>query len=355
MIFPKKTPIQLTRQGPLINTQLFEDTKDPCPVFDGKKWHLYGSGGTIKTESWQILHATADLLSGPWAEQRPAELIGVSGEHFAAPGVVYDMHEKKFQMFIQSEFTAPGGNIEYFVSHDGEKFFHTNTALHSIPGTREAGIYDPHPSIVTNKKGVDEYYITYVGYPDVADEINHTDIYLAKSASKSWNGPWIRLGHILRQEEVNHHNQSDQHDYEWGLEGPQLLQLPSGRLLLNAVCFLPKGVRGNRQRIFFAYADHVQGPYKTLGTVMDPELDPWGSAENGHAAALIDADILRLFYQARALNGSWRYGMASCKVADIERIIEKHKKGKRLDLFDLFNKIKFPLPSTVRINFKRYK
>lgn len=35
-------------------------------------------------------------------------------------------------------------------------------------------------------------------------------------------------------------------DYEWGIEGAQLVELPDGRVLLNATCFLPEGRRGNR-------------------------------------------------------------------------------------------------------------
>ena len=65
----------------------YRDIKDPCPVFDGRQWHLFGSGGTTKSESWLVYHATAPDLSGPWTEQ-PAIDLGLNGSGVAAPGVL---------------------------------------------------------------------------------------------------------------------------------------------------------------------------------------------------------------------------------------------------------------------------
>jgi hypothetical protein len=94
----------------------------------------------------------------------------------------------------------------------------------------------------------------------------------------------------VKQEDIPHHNQSDHEDYEWGMEGAQLIQLPNKKIILNAVCYLPEGVRGIRQRVFFAIADAVTGPYKTLGPILDPDSNSWDSAENGHATALLYED-----------------------------------------------------------------
>jgi hypothetical protein len=79
------------------------------------------------------------------------------------------------------------------------------------------------------------------------------------------------------------------------LEGAQLVELPDGRVLLNATCFLPSGARGSRQRVFFAVADKVEGPYQTLGAVLDPS-EP---GENGHSTVMINDNELTLFYQSR--------------------------------------------------------
>src|SRR5689334_20484834 len=41
---------------PLLEPLSVRDTKDPCPVFDGKKWHLFGSAGSVIREEWLIFH-----------------------------------------------------------------------------------------------------------------------------------------------------------------------------------------------------------------------------------------------------------------------------------------------------------
>ena len=96
-------------------------------------------------------------------------------------------------------------------------------------------------------------------------------------------GPWERLGKILDHSEVPHHNPREHPDYERGIEGAQLVELPTGRVLLNATCFLPDGPRGTRQRVFFAIADQVEGPNQTLG----PVLDPGEPGENGHSTVMV--------------------------------------------------------------------
>lgn len=292
------------RTGPLLPTPSYQDTKDPCPVFDGKLWHLYGSGGSSIVEKWKILHATAPTLNGPWKEEEPAK-IALDGDHVAAPGMIYDESENMFHMFVQTDFMALDGTVEHLISSDGHRFNNLGTILRSQQGTNQACIYDPHPAIINGER-----YITFSGAPRVA----RPDLYIAKSKSNSWYGPWEVLGSILTHQEVLHHNQHDHPDYEWGLEGSQLVQLPNGQILLNAVCFLPDGPRGTRQRIFFAIADSVMGPYTSLGPILDPKDNSWESGENGHATALIHEGKLHLFYQARpfshAAYNPWRYGLA---------------------------------------------
>jgi hypothetical protein len=303
---------------PLFEPARYEDTKDPCPVFDGRRWHIYGSGGSSRTEEWQVLHAIGSRMEGPWIEAPPVELRGVSGPRFCAPGVVFDAADGLFHMFIHTECFDTGNRIEHLVSRDGHAFDRSDTSLASIPHSREAGTYDPHPALITGRDGRVERYLTYSGFPDPAEERNRADIYLAKS-SGGWNGPWERLGPILRQEDIPHHNQQDGRDYEWGLEGAQLIDLGAGWVLLNAVCFLPHGPRGTRQRVFFAMAKDVRGPYESLGPILDPSVqDEWAKGENGHAAGIVDKDELHLFYQARGgHDGRWRYGRASLRLDEI--------------------------------------
>ncbi len=275
------------------------DVKDPCPVFDGRQWHLFGSGGSTKSETWQIYHATAPGIEGPWTEQ-PTINLALRGSGVAAPGVIFS--DGLFRMFIQTEFMKTDGTIEYLTSPDGYAWTHVNTALRSMTDTAEHGIYDPHPAMIGGA-----CYLTYSGMP--AGWPPKPDIYLARSVSGTWEGPWVRLGSILDHEAVaGHHNQHGSVDYEWGIEGAQLVELPDGRVLLNATSFLPSGTRGSRQRVFFAVASDVQGPYQSIG----PILEPSGFGENGHATALLDGNNVVLCYQARleSTGHCWRYGLA---------------------------------------------
>lgn len=323
-----QSTIKLTmhRCGPLIDTKLYKDTKDPCPVFDGKQWHLYGSGGSSGVEKWRILHATAMNPEGPWQESEPVELEGISGPGIAAPGVVYD--RGKYHMFIQTDFIGLDGQIEYLVSEEGSHFTYVNTVLRPLQHTitpeelkqmqkshPEAGLYDSHPAIINGEK-----YMVYSGM----SEVHRPDIYLAKSTTNRWEGPWERerpsldKSPIFMHEEIIHHNQKSEENYEWGLEGAQIIQLPNKLILLTAVCFLPEGKPGTRQRVFFAVARKPVGPYQTIGHILTPSEEGWESGENGHAAMVITGNTLRLFYQARPIHGYWRYGLASIDVKELQ-------------------------------------
>jgi hypothetical protein len=319
VILSKKT-------GPLYEQSQFKDTKDPCPVFDGTTWHIFGSGGNVREERWKILHAIAPLLEGPWIEGDPVVLEGLTGDHVAAPGVYFDQQQSCFHMFVQTDFLATNGTVEYLTSKDGKVFTRINTALISMPGTEEAGIYDPHPALIKGEK-----YLVYSGTPRVLKHdhfyISMPDIFLARSTSNSWDGPWKRCGKILDHHSIaEHHNQQDHPEYEWGIEGPQLIELPNGSILLNATCFLPSGKFGTRQRTFFALADTVKGPYRSLGPVIQENLHEWESGENGHAAGVLEGTQLHLFYQARSKSyedahaNNWRYGIATF---DISPLLQK--------------------------------
>ncbi len=308
--------LRTIQRKPLVLNTDYRDLKDPCPVFDGTYWHIYGSGGSSAIEEWDILHARSAHIDGPWEVMPPVKIYGAEGRRFCAPGVVFDSGSTVFHMFVHTDCFSTDNKIEYCTSEDGENFYYRSTALSSIrdQGSREAGIYDPHPAMIRDKEGVVHFYFTYSGFPDPSEEPNRTDIYLAESESGSWAGPWKRLGPIITQEQVPFQNQHDFHDYEWGMEGTQLLQLKDGRVLLHSVCFLPEGPRGSRQRLFFAIADEAQGPYTLLGPMFDPESDPWGFGENGHAAGFVQDEEVHLLYQARNPSHHeaphWKYGHA---------------------------------------------
>lgn len=283
---------------PLFQPSGLDDVKDPCPVFDGTLWHMFGSGGTVTRETWKIYHATAPTLDGPWTQHDLIELP-VDGSGVAAPGVVID--DGVFHMFIQTEFLKPGGRCEHLISHDGFAWTAQPSALAAVPGTDEDGLYDPHPAVIGGAK-----YIVYSAMPSFA-QVPQPDVYLARSRSGTWFGPWDRMGKILDHDELPHHNPRTHPDYEWGIEGPQLVELPDGRVLLNATCFLPDGPRGSRQRVFLAVADRVEGPYRTLG----PVLHPTEPGENGHSTVLMIGTEVVVFYQCRVpeTHHRWLYGI----------------------------------------------
>jgi hypothetical protein len=276
----------------------FWQVKDPCLLFDGMQWHVSASARTREGTPWQILHATAPTSTGPFESPSMATLHGVDGPQVAAPGVVHDAG--LFHLFIQTAFSDLGGTIEHLVSADGNVFERVGTAITSDPRAGESCIYDPQPV----EFGGDRF-VVYAA----AERVGQPDLHLARSTSGTWDGPWQRLGPILRQSDVNFQNQPGTRGYEWGLEGPQLTELPGGGVLLNAVCFLSDRERGNRQRLFFARAANPLGPYEVLGIGLEPTIGRWDGGENGHAGVAIDGDRLVVVYQGRRGQGRpWSCG-----------------------------------------------
>lgn len=309
---PQYAPLSYFLSGPLFSSGHFIYIKDPCVVFDGVLWHMFGTGD--KGFNIQIFHAVSEASDGGWREVLPTQLHGVEGDVLAAPGIWYDSDEALFHMFIQTDCFALNGRIEHLTSKDGSEFHYSDTSLHSGPGLEEAGIYDPHPAEINERK-----YLVYSGM----SQVGQPDIFLARSITNTWYGPWVKEGCIVSHEHIDHHNQLGHEDYEWGLEGAQLVALPNGLILMNSVCFLPDAPKGQRQRVFFAVSNDIRGPYVSLGPLIKPPKQGWDSAENGHASCLIEEDRLRCYYQARSLDSEfapWNCALATLNVRDIEMV-----------------------------------
>ena len=284
------------RIGPILDC--LTHSKDPCPVFDDTVWHIYGT--CLDSLRWRVLHATSTVIQGPY-KQEPCIDVNIDSPAACAPGVLY--RNGVFHMYMQTEFFKVGGKILYLTSIDGCNFDLVDTALDSGPGTHEAGINDSHPTTVNGR-----LYMTYSGFPE--GRSIQGDIYLA--SADSFGGPWTRLGKILDHGEVPCHNPKDSPDYEWGLEGAQILQVGSS-VLLTCVVFLPSGRKGTRQRAAFFLADDISGPYKFLG-LLEPSAG-WEGGENGHACAVMHEGAVKLFYQANSTSGDrWSYGLADFNV-----------------------------------------
>jgi hypothetical protein len=283
----------------------YREVKDPSPTFHAGRWHLFGTG--VRTDRFDIAHLVADDLDGPWQVLDPVDVSPIHGSCVAAPGVVAE--DGVIHLFVQTTYNELGGLVEHLVStDDGATFTHATTALTSLPGTEEAGLYDPHPFLLD-----DERYLAYSAF----SVVGQPDVHVARSTSGTWHGPWERLGAVLRHEDVWCHNQRGSAGYEWGLEAPQVVELPDGRVLLQAVCFLPSGAPGTRQRLFVAVADELAGPYDVLGPVLSP---PGGdvSGENGHGWFVREGDEMVILYQERSLaRPDWSLAAARCRVADL--------------------------------------
>ena len=301
-------PLPVAYHGVLYEPHRYPDVKDPSPVFDGARWHLFGTGCGLPTGA-EILHSTAPAMRGPWQEEPPPVLHGVDVITYpCAPGVVAE--GSRLHLFLQHEFNVLGGHIEHLVSDDGGATFRrAGTALRSDDRAGEAGIYDPDAAEIGGVR-----YLTYAAM----SVIGQPDLYLACSDNGSWAGPWRRLGCILDHARVPCHNQVGTADYEWGLEGPQLLELPGGGVLLTAVCFLPDRPPGHRQRLLLAVAEEATGPYVVLGAAVEPSA-PGGAGENGHGTAVLDRDgLVHFVYQERAGDGlPWRILRATTEPAAV--------------------------------------
>jgi hypothetical protein len=299
-------PLPVVRHGQLYEPRRYPDVKDPSLVFDGNRWHLFGTGCGVPGGT-EVLHLWAPSVAGPWREERPPLLRGVPHIRSpAAPGVVAE--GARFHLFLQHGFNVLGGRIEHLVSDDGgETFVRSGRGLGSSIGPREAGIYDPDAIEIDDGR-----YLTYAAMSVVAQP----DLYLARSRSGSWDGPWKRVGRILGHADVPFHNQIGRPGYEWGLEGPQLLAVPeAGLVLLTAVCFFADRPAGHRQRLLLAAAERVTGPYRVLGPAVEPS-SPGGRGENGHGFAVLDDGLVHLLYQERAGEGfPWRYMRATVEPA----------------------------------------
>ena len=265
--------------------------KDPCVVRLGDTWHLFATG-CKEAYTYDVVHATAPHPAGPWTVLAPADVVGASGPSLCAPGVVAD--GDRLHMFVHETYNLFGGTVTHLVSEDGGASFHgVSIALTSLPGSTEAGIYDAHPGAVGDDK-----YLVYAGFSVVGEP----DLHLARSESRTWDGPWERLGVALGHDDVPFHNARGHQHYEWGLEGGQVAELPDGRALLLGVCFLPRGRLGARQRAFLAVADEPAGPYTLVGPALHPRA--YGrTGENGHGAVVVHDGRVHLFFQHRDGDG----------------------------------------------------
>lgn len=123
--------------------------KDPCPVFDGKLWHLFTTYGTHKGEVWNCIHFKARQIEGPYGLRQILH-VDLPGKGIAAPGVLID--ENGFHLFVQTEYLKSGGRVGYMKSKDGVGWSRPIIVMRSVSRTDHAGICDPHPALIGGRK-----------------------------------------------------------------------------------------------------------------------------------------------------------------------------------------------------------
>ncbi len=209
--------------------------------------------------------------------------------------MVYDTELNKFFFIIQTTFTNLGGTIELFSSSDGNNFYHEETVMRSAPESVHAGVYDPHISTIIKRDsegrntGKTKKLFVFTGIEQVA----FGRVYLAESESDTWAGPWKETSCILSPEsETKHHNQDNDPNREWCIEGAQLFELHEGMVsadvfkkpiyLISAVGFYPYGLHGTRQHNFFVASYDYKKDYVSLGP-----LHPYSDLrEMGHGSVV---------------------------------------------------------------------
>jgi hypothetical protein len=312
------------------------DKKDICVVEFRGEWLLYGSGGiSANVEQWKVLLAIADNPYGPFELQPPVALTDQDGNDFygpqlCAPAVTFDPNENSLIMTIQEACFELGGSIQLFKSKDGTKFEHQTTIIKPTPEFGQLGTYDPHHSIIktrdSNGKVIGE---TKVCLFTGINRVGLGNVNLIETTN-SWNGGWVTRGCVLNASQVaEHHNQDDDPNREWCVEGEQLLELDESIVkpevyerygkrpiyILNAVGFYPSREDytlelGTRQHNFFAASFNYAGDFQSLGP-----LHPYSKfKEAGHGTLIhLPDECLGLYRQERNYNpmtkqsGPWRY------------------------------------------------
>lgn len=291
--------------------RISEDTgyfemKDPSlvPMPDGT-FMMYAGLGTVRGEEWVQGRFRADHPGGPWQELEPAVIEGVTGTEVCAPVVLYAEKDGKplWRMYVQTACFSEGGVIALATSEDGIHF--RGSALPAmtrddIPQEHQpvVGLYDVNISDVAID-GIAHECMVFSGYRKVGSG----DIYMSlrKKDEEKWSQPRL----MLRQEDVPFHNRPGIPNFEWGLEGAKVLQLADDAFLMVGVSFLDKGneCRGTRQRVFFAAARSVNGPFIAMNTPIDPTVYDVGQGENGHPDMAVLGKRFCILYQERAGEG----------------------------------------------------
>ena len=289
------------------------EIKDPSVVtlVDGTLM-MYASIGNSAHQEWIVGRFMAVHPAGPWHEVEPVSFANLSGPQVCAPAVMYEISNGQplWKMYIQTACFEADGVIVLATSRDGQHFEGQPQPLasrHTLSAEYQplvTGVYDAGVSEI--RGGNEEMMcMLFSGYR----RVGCGDIYASYRPKSAAEHEWSPARRLLAQEEVPFHNHPNSQHFEWGLEGAKLVQLSEKCFLLVGVCFLPKpdGFLGTRQRVFFAVSSSMDGPFRPVGTPLNPfENEEDGRrGENGHPDTLfLNEHDLWIIYQERHGDGA---------------------------------------------------
>lgn len=312
----------------------YPELKDPSIVSlpDGK-YMMFASVGTSITQEWIVGRFISRHPSGPWQEIEPVIFENLSGPQLCAPAVTYEEvnGQPLWKMYIQTACFEANGIIALATSTDGRVFVgqsHPLATRETIVAEHKSsviGVYDVGVSEVKNGEE-DLVCMLFSGYR----RVGCGDLYVSYRRKSEPEESWTAAQRLLAQEEVPFHNHPEYEHFEWGLEGAKLVQLADECFLLIGVCFQPKplGHEGTRQRVFFAAATSINGPFVPLETPFVPYAQAGRNGENGHPDTLVEGDSLWIIYQERDGNGMpWYLRSAKFNLHEMRSYFERALKN----------------------------
>lgn len=307
----------------------YPELKDPSIVkITDSQYLMYASIGSSITQTWIVGRFEASSPDGEWHEVPPVTFHYLSGAQLCAPAVRYDAELHRWTMYVQNCCFEEGGFIALASSIDGQNFFGASKPLFTREMLGEhsesiVGLYDAGISEVM-LDGEAYLCLLFSGYR----RVGCGDIFMTYRKKSASDTDWSLPQRILAQEDVPFHNHPDSPWFEWGLEGAQITQLGDGSFLLIGVCFMPKpaGFLGTRQRVFFAHAASLLGPFTPLTVPFLPQEVDGKRGENGHPDAFIWGNKLWIMYQERLGEGKpWHFRQAYFDVLELnEYLISTH-------------------------------
>jgi hypothetical protein len=332
----------------------------------------YTTSGKSNGQQWKVARYGTNELKGAWQELKSPTIHGLSGPQLCAPALSYEFVDGKpsYHLYIQTACFEPGGVIMEAESTDGVTFHGKPEPLvtkDSIENPKCAviGVYDPsYSQVIVDGKMHD--CLTFTGITKINPSQPHQamgDIYMMLRDRTVRGAKWSKPKLALDMKDISFHNQPKKAKegkctYEWCPEGTQVIGLDDTHYLMVGVCFLGReGLSdGERQRVFLAAADNINGPFVAFARPFKP-VDARG--ENGHPDTVVDwkNQILEVILQERGnrlpdgKDAPWGLRHGEIELARLKPLMEEAVARRRqglpdIDLTDHLRNSVLPIPET---------